>query len=300
MHRRTRALPLSLALIAALACASTRPQPADPPFWRADGADGATLYLLGSVHFGWEGGWAFPRVLDEAFERAEVLVVEIDDRDLDPVAMRHLMRDRGVLSEGESLESILAPELWTLLSERMAALGLPAALVEHVEPWAAAMAVMNFDMESRGLRGEQGVDHQLLARAGSEKEVRPLESVELQIALMDELAPELQELMLKETLITMEEKPGQIDAVMEAWSRGDEEELEKLILGPMASKPELRPLYRAFTLERNRMMADSLEQWLNSGRSVFAVVGAGHLLGEEGIVSLLRARGHRVRRVRRP
>ena len=41
-------------------------------------------------------------------------------------------------------------------------------------------------------------------------------------------------------------------------------------------------------------MADEIESFLDTGYSYFVVVGAGHLVGNKGIVELLKSRGYSV------
>ena len=57
--------------------------------------------------------------------------------------------------------------------------------------------------------------------------------------------------------------------------------------------------YRRLNLDRNRAWMGKLDAMLARGRGedVLVVVGALHLLGPDGVVEQLRARGHRVTRI---
>jgi hypothetical protein len=61
--------------------------------------------------------------------------------------------------------------------------------------------------------------------------------------------------------------------------------------------PALRPVYEKLFYERNARMAEALEGMLAQPRTWFVVVGAGHVVGPEGLVALLEKQGHRVRQL---
>ena len=46
--------------------------------------------------------------------------------------------------------------------------------------------------------------------------------------------------------------------------------------------------------DRNLNMADKAEEYLKTGKTTFYIVGAGHMVGETGIIKLLRDRGYTV------
>jgi uncharacterized protein YbaP (TraB family) len=46
--------------------------------------------------------------------------------------------------------------------------------------------------------------------------------------------------------------------------------------------------------DRNLTMTASLEQYLKGKESCFVVIGAAHLLGDNGIIKLLQSKGYRV------
>jgi len=48
--------------------------------------------------------------------------------------------------------------------------------------------------------------------------------------------------------------------------------------------------------ERNLTMTDKIKGYLDEDSTVFVVVGAGHLIGEQGIVKLLKKAGFKAER----
>ena len=53
-------------------------------------------------------------------------------------------------------------------------------------------------------------------------------------------------------------------------------------------------VYEKLIYERNRRMVSKIQDFLGTGDTYFIVVGAGHLVGSEGIIRLLEKRGYRV------
>ncbi len=70
--------------------------------------------------------------------------------------------------------------------------------------------------------------------------------------------------------------------------------MELLALGARDEAPELEPLYEEIYDERNFNMAARIEEFLTDDEPCFVVVGAGHLVGDNGLVSLLTERGYTV------
>jgi uncharacterized protein YbaP (TraB family) len=135
------------------------------------------------------------------------------------------------------------------------------------------------------------VDVSFLNRAGR-RPVVSLETLSSQLSLFADLRLDLQEMMLADTLAHSAEAAHAVDAILAAWRHGDDQALAALLGSELKSRPELRPIYERVFLARNREMARQLALLLEEPGVVFAVVGAGHLVGEESIPTLLADRGY--------
>ncbi len=83
---------------------------------------------------------------------------------------------------------------------------------------------------------------------------------------------------------------SRVKGMVKAWEGGDVEELEALLAG-MKEYPEL---YQSLVVTRNQNWLPQIEQRLQKRGPVFVVVGALHLLGDEGILAGLAKKGYRV------
>ena len=60
--------------------------------------------------------------------------------------------------------------------------------------------------------------------------------------------------------------------------------------------PELSPILDVIIFQRNMKMAEKIKGYLSTDDTYFVVVGAAHLVGGKGIVSLLEKAGYPVRK----
>jgi uncharacterized protein YbaP (TraB family) len=56
----------------------------------------------------------------------------------------------------------------------------------------------------------------------------------------------------------------------------------------------LSSAYEKLVYERNRNMAGKIEAYLKTKGTYFVITGAAHLVGEKGIIEILRGKGYRV------
>jgi uncharacterized protein YbaP (TraB family) len=108
--------------------------------WMAEGTSNH-VYLLGSVHLLREQDHPLPRVIDEAYNEAETLYMELDMDDLDPLLMQATINRLGMLEEGTSLRDVMGEELYEEAMAVAVELEIPLEMLERTEPWFAAITV---------------------------------------------------------------------------------------------------------------------------------------------------------------
>jgi len=263
-------------------------------FWRVS-SPGSTVYLLGSIHFGRPEMYPLSSAIDQAYARADALVVEADVTAIDPEQTAAWMAAKAMYRDGTTLEQHLPPELWRRLSSAAGELKIPAELLARQRPWFASMTLSALAMRRYGYSDELGVDVHFLKQA-DRREVIELESLRRQIDFFDAFSEQEQAEMLDQTLDDMARGPAFMAETVGVWLRGDADRLDALLNDEFRSDPAAQHIYRVLIVERNAAMADRLAQLMGRGGVYFVVVGAAHLVGEQGIVELLRARGYTVAR----
>jgi uncharacterized protein YbaP (TraB family) len=294
---------VAVGLLAALACAqpATPPrEPARPALWRVDAPAGeaGTLYLLGSVHMGSEPDFDLGPQVDDAWQRADELVVEVDLDGLQAQEIASLTRLYGTLEPPLTLRSVLSGQTLGQLDAWSALRGLDPASLAHYKPWFVSFTIVQVELQHAGYDAAHGVDRYFMTRAAGRKPVVALETVASQLQVMDRLPASLQELMLRDALARVDQFPDETAKLLEAWRRGDERQLEALVFQPLEEFPELGVFYDLVFFQRNVSMARRLAELGSEAKTRFVVIGTGHLLGAQGVPALLARRGFRVTRQR--
>ena len=289
----TRRLVLAwLALLPALAPADNATHPVT--LWMAEGA-GNRVYLLGSVHLLREQDHPLPRVIDAVYDDAETLYMELDMDDLDPVLMQATINDLGMLDEGTSLRDVMGEDLYAEAIARAAELDLPLDMLDRTEPWLAAITVEQLALARIGFNPSYGIEMHLLRRALSDnKEILGFESVEQQLAYLDGLSLDAQRALLMQTLTESAGIREIMDDLILAWRSGDIDYLEQTLLDDVSGYPEL---YETIVVSRNRLWVDTIEALLEQEEDYLVVVGALHLVGEDGVPQLLEQRGIKIKQM---
>jgi uncharacterized protein YbaP (TraB family) len=259
------------------------------PIWTLHGAD-AQVVLLGSVHMAYPDIYPLREEIEAAFAAADTLVVEVDVSGANTLEIQQLMLEKGVFPEGESLQQALSEQNWEDLQSYLRSRGLPEELFARLRPGLVITTLSSMRIAELGMRPELGIDQHFLDLAVGHKPVLELESAAQQIDLL--LSFPDQDLLMAQTLVQLGEIDLYLRPVYDAWRAGDAAQLDRLLLTDKRQRhPEFELLYEKLFDERNRAMTEKIAGFLSGSGRYFVVVGAGHLVGEEGIISLLERRG---------
>jgi uncharacterized protein len=262
------------------------------------GAPDKPLYLTGSVHLGRPGQFVFPPSMEAALARSQALVVELDPDKAPPQQTQQLVMRLGLFSPPDTLSAHLSPETRALLPEALQRVGLPAPAVERMRPWLVSITISVLEMQKAGYSEAGGIDRLLLTKSRGSKRIVELETLDGQMNMLAGFPDELQDLMLREQLKNSEMTAVSMAQVATAWEGGDPDVLAK-VLFTQKDDPVYKPFYEALFFTRNRQMADKMAALLDSPETHFVVVGAGHLVGEGGLLDLMARKGFQVRQLPR-
>jgi len=265
--------------------------------WQIDGASNS-IYLLGSIHMLREKDLPIPSAIYAAYAQAETLIMEIDMDDIDPVAEQALATELGLIQDGRALPDLMGPELYAEAESLAQALQIPLKLLEKSEPWYAAINVEMMMMMRIGFNPMHGIEFHLSEFAKrANKDIFGLETTRQQLEFLDGLSLETQRDLLIQTLSESMELTGVMDELVDAWRYGDIEFLEKSLLVDMQ---EIDELHETIVVNRNRNWVVKIQELLREKDDYLIIVGALHLVGEEGVPNLLSKRGHKVRQLHQP
>ncbi len=274
-------------------------RPRRPLLWRLDDAD-SSVYLYGSVHALRPGTDVLPGAARAAYDDAEALTFEVDMGTLAEGAAA--AAQMGIATDGVRLSKRLGPADTRRLERRIETAGLSLAAVESMEPWLVALVLANIPDGPARFIAAAGADNVLFARATADGKARiGLETVSDQAAALDGLSMKDQIAFLRDALDGSGDDPETgLPALIAAWEAGDDVALAALVDAGTGSSANLR---QRLLTERNARWTPQIEAFLartdpyGHPEDVMVVVGAGHLIGPDSVVAMLRAKGYTVTRV---
>jgi uncharacterized protein YbaP (TraB family) len=261
------------------------------PVWRVETA-GNTVYLLGSVHLLKKENYPLPEALEKAFSDSRKLVLEVNLDSLEAPSTQQMILAKGLNPEGKSLSQILSPETYQLARKQIEAMGLNLERFEVVKPWLLSLTLTTLAMQRLGFEPQYGIDKHFFDKAGTEhKEILSLETAEYQLDRFDGMSVKMQETFLLQTLREIDTLGKEFEEIVSAWRAGDTKILESTLLESFTEFPEA---YQLLVSERNSNWLPQIEAFLKQKENYLVVVGAGHLIGKDGLISLLRSKGYSV------
>jgi uncharacterized protein len=296
--------PIISALACALLCLSNTTACAKPPapkptaatkpaMWALSDAD-TTIYLFGTIHvlpkdYPWR-----TKAFNKAAAQADTLVLEVAD--LEDQAKTAAVFTRLATSPG------LPPVLDRVPSDKrdgMAALikksGFSIAALTPFESWAVAITLAGGALRELDLSPDDGVERNLTAEfTAAKKPILALESSELQLGFFDQLSERAQRDFLAGLVDDQADPRGEFDAMLGAWSKGDDKAIAASFDDELRQTPELAD---GLIRKRNANWTAWLIKRLDTPGTVLVAVGAGHLAGGDSVQVMLAKQGLKVKRV---
>jgi len=283
---RCSALAVALALVAHVDAAAARNF-----LWKATARSGGALYLVGSVHLLSQDSYPLSPALEAAYKDSDLLVEEADLGEMGASAQLTFL-SRGMLPSTTPLDKVLSPATYALLQKHVDALNIPLEPLKLLKPWMLAQMLEVMQWQKAGFDPELGLDKHFYDQAQSEgKKVQGLETLEFQVSLFDNMTMPEQDQLLAETLKEVATEQTNRSKLMDAWKAGDAPTVEGVVLAALKQDPKL---YQRLLVDRNKAWIPQLEALFSRKGRTFVVVGAAHLVGPDGLISMLRAKGYTV------
>ena len=148
------------------------------------------------------------------------------------------------------------------------------------------------EWQKAGFDAELGLDKHFYDRAQTDsKAVQGLETTDFQISLFDGMSMDQQDRFLADTLKSVDTSTADVGKVAGAWKAGDAAAVERLVMAEVKGDPFV---YERLLVARNRTWLPKIEALFSRSRRAFVVVGAAHLVGPDGLIAMLKARGYQV------
>jgi uncharacterized protein YbaP (TraB family) len=260
--------------------------------WRVRSAKN-TVHVLGSLHLAKKEIYPLSQKVENAFEQAEILVVEANVNDMRKMDAQKLM-ERAFYPPPDTLEKHVSIETYGWVKKEARGLGISIELIDKQKPWFLSMTLVALEGLRLGLDPDLGIDKYFLSKAEGKKKIVELESLDDQIDLLSNFSDKDQELFLIYTLKDLNIMEQEVSELTQAWTRGDTKGMESILTRSLSEDKRLFPIFEKLIYERNRKMVSKIEDFLKTKETYLVIIGAGHLVGNQGVIEILKGKGYLV------
>ncbi len=285
---------MHLRWLVATACLIVAQAASSLALWELEDTRGQ-VRLLGSIHFLRASDYPLPPALERAYDEADVVVMELDMDDLDPLRAQATIMQMAMDPQGRNLETLIGPQVYAQARKDAETINVQLDMFQAFEPWFASLQITQLRLMQLGFDPNLGIEQQWAVRARSDgKEVRGLETLEDQLGALDSMPERVQKNFLLLTIEEAVQAENMIDRTLSAWRNGDLGALERETTQALVEQPLV---YQKLLVDRNRAWARQIEALARDGGNYLIVVGSAHLLGEDSVLVMLDREGLTARRI---
>lgn len=282
--------------IAATACAAPAAEPkgASPAMWKVADHD-TTIYLFGTIHLLPKGTQWRSAAFDKVAAGSDTLVVETVIDESNPTATMGELFKLAISPGLPPLTERVSADKKAALGAAIAKSGIPPQALDKMETWAAAFLLLGVQFKDLGLDPGSGVESALKKQfQDGGKSIGQLETNAEQLGFFDRLSEPAQRNFLASVLDDPASMKKQFGGMLESWARGDVKGIADSFNAELSDAVELKD---ALLVRRNANWARWVKGRLDQPGTVLVAVGAGHLAGDQSVLTLLEGQGVKVTRV---
>ena len=262
--------------------------------WQVSG-DKNIAYLMGSIHLLKKEHYPLDPVFDRALGDVQHVVFELHPDSLLDIKAQFAMLQSGLCDSGTTLAALVSPRTYEIVKQKVEKMGLSMTGLEQFKPWYLATLLTAFEMNALGFDPQYGIELNFIEKSrAATKILHGLETIRFQVGLFSGMADSLQDSLLVQTVQDMEELDRDVEKLTSAWQRGDGPTLEEELLDNFLDYPQL---YDRMIVSRNMNWLQQIDAFLKQEVNYLVIVGTGHLIGKDGLVELLRARGYSIKQL---
>ncbi|MGB5438937.1 MAG: TraB/GumN family protein [Gammaproteobacteria bacterium] len=244
-------------------------------------------YLFGTLHSEDPDVVQLAAPVQKVFDAAQAVVIEVL---FDMEAMR-LSSTAMLMMDGRSLKDIVGESLFAEAAAAMQVRGMPEMLTMHMQPWAVAVSLSTPVPETGQVLDM--VLYQQALQLG--KPVYGLETIQEQLGVFTTMPLGDQVMLLRNAVEHFHEIDALYAELLTAWKQRDLARLVEINEAELADGGEqfAADFQKRLVVHRNRLMAERMQPYLKQG-GAFIAVGALHLPGVTGLLTLLEQGGYTV------
>ena len=269
---------------------------AESLMWKAEKGS-EVVYIGGTIHLLRESDYPLPEDFDFAFGKADILVLEADLGLMGQLETQQKIMAGGMYPAGQGLDKVLSEEAYNSLAAYCESFGLSISTLNQLKPSLLLLMMLGNELQKMEVNPEYGIDLYYYGRAIDEgKELAYLETVDEQIEYILSMGEGKESEFVLSAISDLHNIREEIDKIILLWKTGDDENLADLLIS--AVKNDYPELYKTFIKDRNERWLPEIEAFFLTEEDELVLVGAGHLVGDDSVISLLQKRGYKVEKLR--
>ena len=250
------------------------------------------LFIGGTIHVLSADDYPLPDEFSQAYRQAQMVVLETDLAAMAKPEIQQQLIKRMRYRKGNTVKNDLSEESYKALSDYLLSIGLSIEMFKQYKVSMIVISLLMNELQRLGM-ANTGVDHYFNSLAKDEgKALSQLESVEVQLDVLENLGKGHEDEIILSTIKEMKELSLIMGSMKKAWRTGDTQTLEDIGLSPM--KRDFPVLYQLLLVDRNNAWLPKIEALLLTPEVEFVLMGALHLVGTEGIITRLQQLGYEV------
>ncbi|MFE4713581.1 TraB/GumN family protein [Paenibacillus sp. NPDC056722] len=264
--------------------------------WKVENK-GNTVYMLGTIHTVDKTIYPLRPEIENAFNAADYLGVEVDFTKVVPDELTKLITDVSEYKDGTTLKDHISAATYNKVTAFLKENGLPENSFDNIKAWYAQQQMGTILGAKQDLDEGMGIDMYFMGKAiNTKKPIIGLETFESQYQVFNNFSDSLQEKLLLQFLdpnsLPSSATEMSMDDILKVWKTGDEKNLVKFV-------DALRwddDYFKGMQTDRNLAMAEKIKGYLNSDKkeTYMIALGASHFAGDSGLVTMLEKAGYKV------
>jgi len=267
---------------------------ADSPVWKVSKGDDY-LYIGGTIHLLGKSDYPLPSGFEQAYAQAQKVVFETDIAKVNSLEFAQQLLGHVMYPPGTDLTKVLKADTFKALKEHFQSRGMPIEAMLNFKIGMIIVTLSTIELQRLGVAGE-GVDKFYNNRSLIDKKtIGYLESPAQQIIYIADMGKGMEDKVIEHTLRDLKTLPKVLKSLKFAWRKGDNKKLQEIGIEPF--KQDYPAVYHSLLVRRNNAWLGQIESMVGSDEIELVLVGALHLVGDDGILKLLTDRGYHIEKL---
>lgn len=249
-------------------------------------------FLFGTIHVIPKEDFFYPKNTEEVLKQSESVFFEVDMDKMNDMTTMFSVLDKIMMNDEIKLQDLLTENEYNVIKTYFNETGLPMMVIDRFKPMISQVLADPSIQASSLKEGDiKSYEMELMELAKTyKKKLEGLETIEFQLSIFDSIPYKDQAKYLYQTIASANNGQGELKELVEIYKSQNLNQLGKAI---NEDENGLNSFLDILLNERNKKWIPIMEKNMMIHPCFFAV-GAGHLVGDKGLINLLRRNSYTV------